>query len=249
VQDAQIRARGLDLRFWPTPGSEYHGLIHDDGPDQPQGIILLFHGNAGSALDRTYYISQLEHLGYRVILCEYPGYGARPGKRRQHNLVAAGINATRAAFAEFGRPPILIGESLGCGVASAIAGSQQVPVQGLLLITPWDTLPDLAQSLYWFFPAKGFTRDQYDNIKPLQRFPGPVGVVMAEKDQIIPTRNTQRLFDGLTGIKRLWVLKNVGHNNWPSAADESWWNEVIGFVAGLSPTPQYASPPAAVAKR
>jgi hypothetical protein len=45
--------------------------------------MIIFHGNAGSARDRLYYIEPLERLGYRIILAEYPGYEARAGHPRQ----------------------------------------------------------------------------------------------------------------------------------------------------------------------
>lgn len=237
LQEAEGRARGLDLTFWPDRSRDYYGFIDNVGPHQPEGVILLFHGNAGSALDRTYYISQLEHLGYRVILCEYPGFGARPGNRRQRDLVASGIEAARAGSVQFRRPLILMGESLGCGVASAVAASGQVQVQAVLLITPWDTLPDLAQRLYWFFPARLFTRDTYNNIRNLQGYAGTVGVVMAEKDEIIPCQNTQRLFDALACDKQMWALPGVGHNTWPSAVDENWWRRVMGFLTSQPQPP------------
>jgi len=247
LPEAQTRASGLDLRLWPKPGGDYHGFIHDDSPVQPRGVVLLFHGNAGSALDRTYYVSQLEHLGFRVILFEYPGYGARMGRRRERDLVAAGISAARLAFEQFGQPLILTGESLGCGVAAATAASKEVPIRGLLLITPWDTLPNLAQSLYWFLPAKLFTRDRYDNVRNLRRWTGPVAMVTAERDEIIPSRNSRRLYDSLTCPKRLWALPGVGHNGWPAAVDEQWWSEVMGLVAGQPVTPP--SPPQAAIVR
>lgn len=241
LSEARTRARGLDLGPWPTTEGEHQGFIHEDGPVQPRGVVLVFHGNAGSALDRTYYVSQMEHLGFRVILIEYPGYGARTGDCRERDLVAAGIRAARLAFQQFGRPPILVGESLGCGVASAIAASQDVPVQALLLITPWDSLPGLAQSLYWFLPARAFTRDRYDNVRSLRQWTGPLAMVIAERDEIIPRKNSQRLYDSLTCPKRLWVLPGVGHNSWPAAVGEPWWSEVMGFVA--TPSASWAVPP------
>jgi len=104
----------------------------------------------------------------------------------------------------------------------------------VLLITPWDTLPDLAQSLYWFLPARGFIRDRYDNVGNLRQWAGPLAVVAAEQDEIIPSRNARRLFDSLACPKRLWVLPGVGHNNWPAAVGERWWGDVMGFLSAPS---------------
>jgi len=100
------------------------------------------------------------------------------------------------------------------------------------MLTPWDTLPDLAQNLYWFLPAKWLTKDKYDNIKNLHDFEGPVAVVMAGRDEIVPEKRTKRLYDSLLSVKKLWVFENAGHNSWPVAPELAWWKEVMDFVSG-----------------
>ncbi len=202
-----------------------------DRPGARQGVILLCHGNAGAALDRHFYAKELAHLGYPLILLEYPGYGARGGEPRESSLVPAAVEAARAAVEQFGRPLYLIGESLGCGVVSAVAGSGEVPVAGVVLITPWDSLPSLAQSVYWYLPARWLTRDRYDNVRNLNRYAGPVAIAIAEHDEVISPRHGRRLFERITGRKKLWLLPGAGHNDWPAAVNPSWWREVMQFVA------------------
>ena len=200
-----------------------------------EGSDPAFHGNAGTALDRSFYAKDMAHLGYPLILFEYPGYGARAGEMRESSLVSAAVEAARAALEQFGEPLYLLGESLGCGVASAVAGSGEVPVAGVVLITPWDSLPLLAQSVYWYLPAKWLTRDQYDNVRNLNHYRGPVAVAIAENDEVIPPRHGRRLYDLLTGRKKLWLLPGASHNNWPDAVDSLWWSEVMRFVAPQEP--------------
>ena len=73
------RAKQLGLLLWPANSVDYHGFVSRNFPSQSKGVVLVFHGNAGSAMDRSYYIAEIQRLGYRVVLFEYPGYGARPG--------------------------------------------------------------------------------------------------------------------------------------------------------------------------
>jgi pimeloyl-ACP methyl ester carboxylesterase len=228
-EQVRSRAAGLGLRPW-VDERRYLGFVHADGPTDPKGQILVFHGNAGTVLDRSYYLPDLEGLGYRVVLCEYPGYGAMPGKPCQSGMVEAGIRAVEAALQDLGKAPILIGESLGAAVAAAVAGSGQVEVGGLILITPWDSLANLAQQLYWYFPTRWFILDRFDSMKALSGFSKPVAVVMAELDQVVPARNTLRLYESIGGHKRIWKLPSVGHNSWPCAVDRRWWREVLDFV-------------------
>lgn len=224
------RAKATGFRPWPEDGAPFHGFVHAGGPSAPKGVVLLFHGNAGSALDRTFYARELAPLGYLLILAEYPGYGARGGTPGEAAFVAAGSEAARAAVDRFDAPLYLAGESLGCGVASAVAGSGKVTVAGVLLLTPWDTLPDLAQSLFWYLPAKRLTRERYDIARNLAEFRGPTAVAVAERDEVIPPRHGLRMFDRLPGRKRLWRLAGAGHNDWPGAVDSAWWGDVMRFL-------------------
>ena len=84
---ANLRPRlGPALAPWPlASGSAFRGYVRAEaGATQGwRGTLVLFHGNAGSARDRTYYLNALEPLGVRVILAEYPGYGGRDGSPSQ----------------------------------------------------------------------------------------------------------------------------------------------------------------------
>ncbi len=180
---------------WPSgpmgPG-DYHGFISRPDAGNALGTVLVFHGNAGSAPDRSYYVAALGRLGYRVILCEYPGYGAREGRPNERSLVFEAHRAARTRWPASDPRSYVWGESLGCGVASALAGDRTLAIEGVVLLTPWDTLPDLAQSKFPFLPARFILRDRYDNIHPLKGFKGRIAVIMAGRDEIIPNRHTRR---------------------------------------------------------
>ena len=230
LAEGASRAKALGFRLWPENGPGYQGFVHAGGPPSPKGVILLFHGNAGTALDRSFYAGPLAPLGYLLVVFEYPGYGARDGNPGESSFVSAAVAAARAAAERFDAPLYLVGESLGCGVASAVAGSGQVPVAGVVLITPWDTLPEMAQAVFWYLPAKWMTRDRYDNALNLKDYRGPVAVVVAERDEVIPPRLGIQLFERLSGRKKLFLLPGAGHNSWPDAVDSSWWEGVMRFV-------------------
>lgn len=216
------------LRPWPG-GSQMRGYISIRPPLHPGGTFLVWHGNAGAALQRTYFTEAMERRGRRVILLEYPGYGGRPGKPSEKSFVADAVAAAEQARSEFGDPVYLVGESLGCGVAAAAAG--RCPwAGGAILITPWADLPSLAQAKYWYLPARWFVRDRYDSVKNLQGFAGPVAVLLAGSDEVVPVSHGQRLYNSLGGPKRLWVFPSAGHNTWPSGPDEKWWDEVLDFI-------------------
>lgn len=221
---------GANLQPWPAV-SDYRGIMKN----QPllakaKGTVVVFHGNAGAALHRTYYIDALQRLGYRVIVAEYPGYGARSGAPSEAELVKDGIETAKMAWQEFKEPLFLCGESLGSGVVSGIVASKQAPIKGLLLITPFDAMANVAQHYYWFFFAKWLIKDKFDNIKHLRDYTGNTAVILAELDDVIPNHRTLALFDALPGRKKLWRFEQAAHNTLPLAARDPWWQEAMQFI-------------------
>jgi fermentation-respiration switch protein FrsA (DUF1100 family) len=133
------------------------------------------------------------------------------------------------ARAAFGEPLWVWGESLGAAVAAQVAVAPEQPARGLVLITPWDNLPDLAQALYWYLPARWLVRDRYDTRAALQTFQGPKAVLIAGQDQIVPPAHSQSLYAALPEPKRLWLFPEAGHNDW-SAYVVAWWGETVAWL-------------------
>lgn len=222
-----------DMRFWPSAGQDYRGLIGSTDAGAVHGTFIVFHGNGGTAVDREFYVKALGSLGYRVILAEYPRYGGRTGELGETAFVKDAGETVRLAFEMYGGPIYLLGESLGAGVAAAVAASTPVPVAGAVLMTPWDTLRSVAQHHFRIIPVRLFLKDSYDNVANLSKFRGKIAVVGAERDGIIPMRHARDLFGSLSSpAKRMWVIGKAGHNDWPLYVDQSLWKEIADFVAG-----------------
>jgi len=221
----QAQPRGLER--WPAQG-EYRGLVRE-----PQGsaraTLVIFHGNAGMALHRAHYAG-LSDLGLRVILAEYPGYGPRSGTLREASLVADAVETIALAQQQFGDPVLLVGESLGAGVAAAAFAQAPERVAGLLLITPWDSLVNVAQHHYPWLPVRWLLRDRYDSQQHLAQASVPIAVVVADRDTIVPARFGERLYRQLQAPRQLWHLPQAGHNDWLAHVDEAWWQEVFAFL-------------------
>lgn len=219
------------MKLWQAVTGDYQGLMSTLDTPAPNGTIVLFHGNGGTALDRGFYLKPFMNLGFRVILAEYPKYGGRPGKVGEKPFVAVGLETVQLAYEQYGAPLYLIGESLGCGVAAAIARQTSVPVAGIILITPWDTLASVAKSLFPFLPVKLVLTDQYDSVENLKTFQNKIAVVGAEQDEILPVKHAINLYNALPeGRKRLWIIKGAGHNDWPMFTDASLFKEITDFV-------------------
>ena len=111
-----------NIEFWPSGPAGYRGFIGTTETGNIKGTVIVFHGNAGTAADRVYYVQALGSIGYRVILAEYPKYGQRGGELGEASLVTDAKESVRLAAEKYGGPLYLLGESIGCGVAAGVAG-------------------------------------------------------------------------------------------------------------------------------
>lgn len=218
------------LRFWPSGPENYRGFASADRNTGKKGTIVVLHGNAGTAADRAYYVQALAPLGFQVILAEYPGYGRRRGEPAEDLFVQDASETLRLAREHHGGPLYLLGESLGCAVAAAAIKQSGTGIDGVILITPWDNLLSVAKGKFPWLPVRLFLTDTYDTIANLTDFPGPIAIVGAEQDQVIPLVHAEKLYRSLPGRKRMWTIRGAGHNNWLSAVGPAWWQEVADFV-------------------
>jgi uncharacterized protein len=206
--------------------------------DPPSQTAILFHGNAGHALHRAGLVGRLIEAspGLAVHILEYPGYGDRDGSPSEASLTAAAIEAIEAVH---GRP-LLVGESIGTGVACLAASAAPEKIAGLLLITPFDSLVSVAQHHYPWFPVRWIMTDRFDSAKALKNFPGPAAFVIAEHDEITPPESGQKLHDTYQGKKRLLVVKGARHNDATSRIPLPQWQNLIEFTT--PPNPPAPSP-------
>ena len=137
----------------------------------------------------------------------------------------------RLASEEFGGPLFLLGESLGCGVAAAATKGTMVRIDGIVLITPWETLASIAREKFPFLPVRLLMTDKYDNIANLGSFNGRIAVVGAERDEVIPLAHARNLYESLPGsTRRMWIMQGAGHNDWPNHVNSMWWKVIMDFL-------------------
>lgn len=217
-----------ELRPWPGE-DDFMGLLAE--PARPaHATAIVFHGNAGHAGHRNMYAAALVQLGVRVILAEYPGYGPRDGRVGEATFVADAQRIIELAHARFGAPLLLIGESLGAGVAAAAAAPNGDRIAALMLITPWDRLAHIAAHHYAWLPTSWLLRDRYDSVANLAAFDRPVLVVVAERDRIVPARFGQALHDALRTRRQLLIVPGADHNDWFGRVDYEWWRQALAFL-------------------
>ncbi len=180
----------------------------DNGPR----LVVLYHGNAGSACDRIYLAEIFEQAGYSYLLPEYAGY-SNDLVKPSHKLLKKDVENVALFlggrnFAEV----VVVGESLGSSFASY--HTFLTPPSKLLLISSFSNLTDIARIAFWFYPVSIMVKDLFDNAQLLADFQGSILLLHGEKDNIIPFKLGQKLFTELeVPQKELIIIPDAGHNN------------------------------------
>jgi len=191
--------------------------------------LVVFHGGSGFALDRIFYANAFDRLGWEVSFFEYPGFGARPGRPGKSSFLAAAESFVGAQLAGDKRPLYLLGESMGSGTACAISGlstDDGRQIAGLALVVPYARMAEVAGKRLPFLPINLLLRDKYDNIASLERFRGPLTVVIADHDEVVGPEQGRKVYEHYSGPKHLIILQNHGHADFPTEAMADWWREV-----------------------
>jgi hypothetical protein len=192
--------------------------------------VLVLHGNAGDALGRVDYLPVLEAAGFEGVLLEYPGYGPRVGVPSETALVADARRALRRLKEESDAPVILLGESLGSGVAVQVAAAEPGSVAGLLLPVPFARMTEVAAWHYPYLPMKVLLRDRWDSLEAIRGYPGPVAILVAGRDEVVGPGQGRRLAQGCPGPVRLWETPRAAHNGLSLAPGQPPWSEALGFL-------------------
>ena len=107
---------------------------------------------------------------------------------------------------------IVIGRSLGSGIATQLASKRQV--RRLILITPYDSIQNIAASRFPFFPVRLLLKDKFESWKYAEKISAPTTIITAEFDDVIPLENSKKLLASFPqGIAKLVVVSNTGHNS------------------------------------
>ena len=128
------------------------------------------------------------------------------------------------------RPVFITGESLGSGVATFLASTFPNEVAGLLLVTPFPSLADVAAHHYPFLPTRILLSERYDSREALSHYSGPVAFLLAGRDEVVTSKLGQQLYDSYSGPKWLHIEEYAGHNTLPYDPGASWWGDVSTFL-------------------
>jgi fermentation-respiration switch protein FrsA (DUF1100 family) len=216
--DAQLRERYAAQRIEiETAAARLEGWWVENAQATTPAVILYFGGNAEDVL---YTASAARQIDARaIVVVNYRGYGDTSGKPGQKALYDDGLAIYDYAIKR-GVPAehiVVMGRSLGSGVASMLAGAR--PVRAAILITPYDSLAAVAATHYPFLPVRLLLRHPFPSFEWAARTRAPALILAAEHDDVVPAVHAQKLFQAWAGPKQIHVLAQTGHNDIETHAD------------------------------
>jgi fermentation-respiration switch protein FrsA (DUF1100 family) len=206
VQDVYLQtAADVRIHAWWCPVAYW---------EPAQGALLYCHGNAGNLSYRAGSVSRWQkELGQSVLIFDYPGFGQSEGRPDEAGCYAAANAAYDWLTQAQEVPPeriLLYGGSLGGGVAVELASHR--PHRALILAKTFTSIPDAAQSVYPWLPARWLVRSRFDNLAKIRQCSKPVFIAHGTADQLIPFTQGERLFAAANEPKQFLAMRGVEHN-------------------------------------
>ncbi len=213
AESIRVASGDVELKVWvvPRPG--------------PRALIY-FGGNAEDVAGNlaAFTLAFPEHSLYLV---NYRGYGGSTGSPSETGLLAD----APAVFDHLHprHPEIsVIGRSLGSGVAVHLASVREI--RRLVLVTPYDSLVNVAREHFRYLPVGWLMRDRYESVRRVPATRARTLVLIAGADEIIPRARSDALVAAFPVRQiRAEVLDRATHNGLDQSSQ---YLELIGeFLA------------------
>lgn len=163
-------------------------------PQDDKPVIVYFHGNSGALRDRVGRFKKLVGAGIGLVALEYRGYGGNPGSPSERGLIADGEAAYAFAAERYPIKQIVLwGESLGTGVAVAVAAEK--PVGRLILEAPFTSAAAVAAIRYWYMPVRLLMKDQFHSDRRIGKVTAPLLILHGVRDHVVPFAMGERMFE------------------------------------------------------
>jgi fermentation-respiration switch protein FrsA (DUF1100 family) len=181
-------------------------------PKGDKPVVLYFHGNGGSLASRANRFKSFTADGTGLVALSYRGYGGSTGSPTEAGLIADAQAAYAFTAARYPAERIAVwGESLGTGVAVALAASQRI--SRLILESPFTSAADVGAKVYWFLPVQLLMKDAFRSDERIGKITVPILILHGTADTVVPFSFGQKLFALANEPKRLVRLEGGGHSN------------------------------------
>ena len=176
-----------------------------------KGLIFYLHGNAGSINSWGGVAKTYTDLNYDVIIMDYRGFGKSDGKiSTQAQLfqdAQIAYDEMKSIYDE--NKIIVLGYSLGSGIAAKIASTNQPRL--LILQTPYYSVTDMMRHTYPILPTF-ILKYKLETNKFLKGCKIPIVLFHGDQDEVIYYNSSVKLKSIIKKTDRLITLHGQGHN-------------------------------------
>lgn len=156
--------------------------------------IIYFGGNA-EPVSRNIDPFRKYLPGYDIYLLNYRGYGGSDGRPSEGVLYSDALMVFDQLSGDYEKISI-VGRSLGSGIATYVASRREI--NGLALITPYDSIENVAREKFPIFPVSMLLKEKYNSIGRTHLISAPTLIITAESDGVISKRRSDALTESFT---------------------------------------------------
>lgn len=213
VIDYQLNQKNALLRGW---------LVN---PQLVQEKLLIYYG--GNAEDIFLNIEEFRDVKAASLFVAYRGYGPSNGTPGEAELFVDSLAVIDDIVYRYSPKKIfLIGRSLGSGVACYVAANKLI--QGVILITPYDSIENIARLNYPWLPVSLFLRHRFDSMNYVARITCPLLAIYGGQDTVVPPERTENLINHIATEKEIVLIDQADH----ATIDmyQEYWSAILRFI-------------------
>jgi len=215
-----------EIAFATADGPQVRGWLAPARGGGPAPLIVYYGGNAEDATGQAF---EPWPADWALALVNYRGYGASEGRPSERALCADALVVLDALAQRPDVDPtriVLVGRSLGTGVATQVAAQRRV--QGVVLISPYDSMVAVARYHYPFLPVRWLLRHRFDSVLRAPAIKAPLLAIAGERDTVVPPERSQRLHDAWGGPKHWVLIAEAGHDD--LGRQREFWKPIRAFL-------------------
>jgi pimeloyl-ACP methyl ester carboxylesterase len=173
-------------------------------------LVIVFTGNAQNAILTSEVIWKGFGKNMHVATMNYRSYGHSEGSPTEGNLFADALAFTQHMKDTYKSAEVyLLGISLGTGVAGYVASKEAV--DGLILMTPYDSIANVGKGQYPFLPVNYLIQHKFETTKHIKILQAPVAIIRAGNDRVILNKRTDNLIKYITNLVHDVTVPNMEH--------------------------------------
>ncbi len=194
------------------PSGDRLVAIHFPPEGKPSGLLVLgFGGNAWNAQDVAEYLNEI-YPAADVMSFYFRGYAPSQGTPSAEALIA-----DAPACFDFARKHVdakhvvAVGFSIGSGVAAALSADRKL--DGVILVTPFDSLKAVAEAAVPWLPIGPWIGHEIDAAAALEKSRAKVAILAAGRDEIVPAARTDALRKRIPNLVVDKTIAGASHNS------------------------------------